>query len=409
VAHDGRTVSTAVTAVRAAAAFGAAVGVGRFVFTPILPMMQEQAHVTPGLGGNLALVNYAGYLAGAFLAMCAPRSVRSRLVLRASGLSLAASLGAMALTTSTATWLGLRLVAGAASALLFVAAAGAVVDRLHGSRGAGWAYAGVGGGIALSGGIALVTEAAAAGHGWRAAWWVAAACTGALVAASWHLADPTGGVAAVPRAEARARGGRWFWLLLASYVLEGAGYIVAGTFLVAAVHETSQAAWGDAPWVGPATWILVGVAAVPSCVLWSALSTRAGRPALLAVALGLQTVGIAALALAPSAATAVVAAVLFGGTFIGATTLTLAAGAHLEVPAAVAILSAAYAVGQIAGPAIATPVLPEGYGAALGIGAGLVALATLAAALTHIGFPAPARVDRPAAPAATPVLKDGVA
>lgn len=67
-------------AVQGAAALAASNGVGRFVYTPILPLMHDQAGLSATSGANLATANYVGYLAGSF----APRLVRSRLVMRAS-------------------------------------------------------------------------------------------------------------------------------------------------------------------------------------------------------------------------------------------------------------------------------------------------------------------------------------
>ena len=42
-----------------------AMGIGRFAFTPLLPLMQHDAGVSLVQGGWLATANYAGYLIGA--------------------------------------------------------------------------------------------------------------------------------------------------------------------------------------------------------------------------------------------------------------------------------------------------------------------------------------------------------
>jgi len=49
----------------------AAMGIGRFAFTPLMPLMQEHEALTLAQGGWLAAANYAGYLAGALLCVFA--------------------------------------------------------------------------------------------------------------------------------------------------------------------------------------------------------------------------------------------------------------------------------------------------------------------------------------------------
>ncbi len=192
--------------------------------------------------------------------------------------------------------------------------------------------------------------------------------------------------AAVPaEAEPRRHFDRRFGVLLLSYSLEGIGYIVAGTFLVAAIKETSSG------WLGNGAWLFVGVAAAPSAALWAWLGGRWSHPTLLVVALMLQAVGIALPAVAGGGAAAIVGAVLFGGTFIGVSTMALAAGRLLQFPGAVAMLTAGYSVGQIVGPVAVTPMLAHGFQYALIAAALVVVAAAVAAALVRMPQPEPAR------------------
>ncbi|OYW89584.1 MAG: MFS transporter, partial [Alishewanella sp. 32-51-5] len=43
-------------------------GVARFAYTPLLPLMQQQSILDDASGGYLAAVNYLGYMSGALLA-----------------------------------------------------------------------------------------------------------------------------------------------------------------------------------------------------------------------------------------------------------------------------------------------------------------------------------------------------
>ncbi|MFD7873632.1 YbfB/YjiJ family MFS transporter [Streptomyces sp. NPDC059766] len=355
-------------------------GVGRFVYTPIMPLMHTRAGLSAGAGASLATANYVGYLGGALAGILAPVLVRSRTVLRGSLLLLTGTLGAMPLTHSTAVWGLLRLLAGLASALVFVVAAGSLLHHLreHPPHLSGWAFGGVGGGIALSGLLVLVLRSVA---DWRAAWWAAAALAAVLAAASWNLPPEEEPVAPAARSGAMPRTHRWFAALFVSYTLEGVGYIVAGTFLVAAIGQGSPGR------LGSVAWVLVGLAAVPSSALWARLGRRWSRPGLLLTALVVQAAGIALPALVGGTAAALGSAVLFGATFIGVSTLALATGAHLRFPRSVALLTAGYSVGQILGPLLVAPILHHGYHRALLLAALVVLAAAAAAAVLRIGFP----------------------
>ncbi|WP_344567943.1 YbfB/YjiJ family MFS transporter [Streptomyces axinellae] len=362
-------------------------GIGRFVYTPILPLMHEQAGLSSALGANLATANFAGYLAGALAGIAAPALVRSTLALRSSLLVLVATLALMPVTHDGTAWFGLRLVAGAASALVFVIAVSAMLSRLqthphpHAHHLVGWGFGGVGAGIALSG---LLVAAVQAASTWQAAWWTCAALAAVLGAPAWRLAlQPEAAgtrTPAAPHAE-RPRTHRWFLALFASYTFEGIGYIIAGTFLVAAIQKDVGGR------LGGGAWIVVGLAALPSCALWTRLARRWSRPALLLTSLTIQAAGIALPALLGGATSALVSAVLFGATFMGVSTIALSIGSHLRVPRAVALLTAGYSIGQILGPLLAAPLLHHGYQQALLLGSAMVLAAATASAAVCVRFP----------------------
>ncbi|MGR3868348.1 YbfB/YjiJ family MFS transporter [Streptomyces graminifolii] len=363
---------------RVAAALAAGMGVGRFVYTPILPLMHTQAGLSTAAGAHLATANYVGYLLGALAGTLLPALVRSRTVLRGSFVLLTGSLAAMAATHSTTVWIALRLLAGVASALIFVVAVSSLLGHLrnHPPHMPGWGFGGVGAGIALSGLLVLALRSVA---DWQVAWWSSAALAAALATAAWNLrpeAPPAPSTDAPDRVV-----DPWFGALFASYTLEGVGYIVAGTFLVAAIGQSSPG------WIGSGAWVLVGLAAVPSSAVWARLGRRWSRPGLLCGALMIQAVGIALPALVGGVAAALVSAVLFGATFIGVSTLALAAGAELRFPRSVALLTAGYSVGQILGPLAVAPLLHDGYRPALLLAAAVVLAAAVAAAVLRLGFP----------------------
>ncbi|MFI9383366.1 YbfB/YjiJ family MFS transporter [Kutzneria sp. NPDC052558] len=352
---------------RSAAALATSMGIGRFVYTPILPLMTAQAGLSAQGGAALATSNYVGYLVGA-LAGALP-VVRRPAAARASLVAIVVTLAAMPLTHNVILWILLRFIAGLASAVTFVAAVGSALHHLreHPAHLPGWAFGGIGGGIALSGVVVLVLRAVG---DWSTAWWSSAALAALFAIPAWGMHPEPEIQSTVDIVSGSTR---QFAALFTSYSLEGVGYIIAGTFLVAAIDQTSPG------WLGSGAWVIVGLAATPSAALWAWLGRRWSRPWLLVVALLVQAIGVALPALLDNVAGALVAAVLFGGTFIGIATLSLATGAELRFPRSVALLTAGYSAGQIIGPLAAAPLLHNGYQPALVLAAAVLVAAAAAA------------------------------
>lgn len=390
-----KTPSVWAVVVPGAAAMALAMGVGRFGFTPILPLMQDQAGLAPAQGAQLATVNYLGYLLGAVLALVRPAVTSSALAFRVGLIVQVVSLAAMAATTAVPAWALARLGSGVVSAVVFIAVAGVVAAQLShgGSRSGGWVYGGIGGGIALSGVLVLALERAGT---WSTAWWACAGAAAVLGAVAWILPVGTApGTAPGPvpapatrtgsGAPARARPGlrRSFVALVVSYLLEGAGYIIAGTFLVAAIRATSPG------WIGSSAWVVVGLAALPSSALYARLASSFRPATVLRTALLVQAVGMLLPAVFSGSGAALLAGVVFGGTFLGIVSLGMGTGARMGVPRSAAILTIAFSIGQILGPLAAAPLLGGGYAPALVLGAVIVTVAAIPTLLIrHDGHPA---------------------
>ncbi len=360
-----------------AAAMAMAMGVGRFGFTPILPLMQDQAGLAPDQGAQLATANYLGYLLGAVLALVWPATASTRFAYRAGLVTQVVSLAAMATSTSVPVWAAARLCSGIASAMVFITVAGAVAARLscRGSNRGGWVYGGIGGGIAVSGVLVLALEHTGT---WTTTWWACAATATALGAAAWTLpvgrapaptptAAPKAGSVALPPSRSYASGS--FVALVVSYFLEGAGYIIAGTFLVAAIRVTAPG------WIGSGAWVLVGLAALPSAALYARLARSFPPATVLRIALLFQAIGMLLPTVFPGSAAALLAGIIFGATFLGIVSLGMGTGARMGVPRSAAILTIAFSAGQILGPLVAAPLLRYGYTPVLVLGAVIVALA----------------------------------
>nr|WP_033241214.1 YbfB/YjiJ family MFS transporter [Nocardia carnea] len=369
----GRTVGVA-----AAAGLAAAMGVGRFVFTPLLPIMTESAGISAGEGALIATGNYAGYLVGALLLARRP-GLGTRALFLTWSLLLVASEVAMAATAEVWAQTGLRFIAGVASAAIFIACASTVAQHRAEGASPGVAFAGVGAGIA---GTGIYTLFAAPHVSWQGLWIGSAVLTAILLVPALLL-DIRPETRPVDSADTGSGGpvARRAWrLLLGSYFAEGVGYIIVGTFLVAAVSGSGSAS------AGASVWILVGLAAAVSTVAWHAVSGRIGTGPALVTALLVQAAGTAAAAVSDSVAAAVVAAVAFGGTFMAVVVLTLDLARRLGIAHAAAVLTAAYATGQVLGPLLVVPLVDASFTSAFALAASIIALsAALARAATRIG------------------------
>ncbi len=364
---------------RGAATLLVAMGLGRFAFTALLPAMQAEAGFGDADAGLMASLNLAGYLAGVFWAGRAAPTARPILFRAALAVAVLCIAG-MGLPLGLWVWDGLRLAAGLSSGLLFVLATAFVLERgaATGPTGAALHFAGVGTGIALSGLVAQLLPDP------RLAW-------GFLAVVALLLALPANGVpgeslrrsGAGPTAAPRLRWSGLFLLLFVAYALEGLGYIVTGTFLVAILRRLPETAH-----LASFAWILAGLAAIPSPLVWTRLAHRFGAWATLAVAYLVQAIGIL-LPLTGSPAAALVSAVSYGFTFIGITGVSIALAARLQPGAAAratALVTIGYGVGQVIGPWAAGLVATGASGFALPlIGAGaVVAGSALLSAAGHL-------------------------
>lgn len=375
-----------------------AMGIGRFAYTPILPAMQERFDFSNTAAGALASSNYLGYLLGALLAAFVPSSRLQGMVLRTSLWTIVTVTVFVGLTTDFSAWLALRFVAGLAGAGVLVLGSAVILEELSRRdqlRFSGILYTGPGIGIALSGLVVLglngmLTQEDAA---WRAGWLVLGFLAFALVfpCLAWlprgrAVRQSTGH----PRDSAAPREGKVgstdrvatganlsLALLGLAYFLEGAGYIVTGTFLPVIVEDLPGLGG-----LGAGAWVLVGLTAVPCTVLW-AEAARLGAARALGTAFILQAFGIFLPALSSAWWAAAGSAVLFGGTFTGITALTLPYARQLAGPRgtslAIGLLTAVYGIGQILGPLVAARLADSagGFGYALVASSVAVALGGL--------------------------------
>ncbi|MGG0845996.1 YbfB/YjiJ family MFS transporter [Peribacillus simplex] len=331
-----------------------AMGIGRFAFTPILPLMQKDLSLSNTTAGYIASSNYAGYLLGAILAGAIPFKKYRTNLLRVSLIISILTTALMGLTYSNLLWNVLRFLSGFASAFVLVLASGIVLDKLAAIRKTSWSglfYGGVGLGIFLS---SLMIPSLNHLFRWEGTWIGLAVVSGILAIFVWVWLDETPNVVKKKNKQdmiVKVPPTKWLIWLIIAYGLEGLGYIVTGTFIVSIAEKTSYFHNG-----ATLVWMMVGLAAIPSCLIWSLLAKKWGFIKSLVLAMVLQSLGIAMPAFWMSKTSFVISALLFGATFMGITTLATTLGREMnpsDSSRTIGILSAIYAIGQLIGPTLA--------------------------------------------------------
>ena len=328
-----------------------AMGVGRFAFTPLLPMMLAEGHVSLTEGSWMASANYLGYLLGALSAGRLP--MRAPLLLGLGLLVVIATTALMALPLTPPTWMVWRLLAGMASAWVLITTSSLCLARLDNTR-AGTAFAGVGCGIAVTGIICLVLAVLDVSSAWS--WIFLAAISLAAATGAWPLLTAgiqEKGTAAMPKATAMpAQDQPTQRLLSLCYGLYGFGYILPATYLPAQAHAlvSDPALFGLA-------WPVFGIAAAVSTLLVAGRRLRTvPRRTLWAVSQVVMTIGVLLPLLWPTLAAIIVAAIGVGGTFMVLTMVGMMQEARAVAGASaqrlMAAMTAAFAAGQLAGPLV---------------------------------------------------------
>lgn len=327
-------------------------GVARFAYTPLLPLMQAQAGLGVADAGWLAAINYGGYLSGALLAALIGDLVLKDRLYRIGLLLAVASTALMGLASDPLLWALSRFVAGLSSAAAMLFGTGLILNwliRHHHRSELGIHFAGVGLGIA---GCAAAVAVMQQWLDWRQQWFALTALGALLAIPAWRWLPPpdTSGVTrSGEKLEDNPPSPLFLRVFLAAYFCAGVGYVISATFIVAIVDRLPGLAGN-----GTLVFLALGVAAAPACIAWDLIARRSGELNALILAALLQVAGIL-LPLAGGLAAALAGAMLFGGTFIGMVSLVLTmAGRYYPTRPAKMMgkMTLSYGAAQILAPAI---------------------------------------------------------
>jgi predicted MFS family arabinose efflux permease len=342
------------------------IGIGRFAFTPILPMMQADFGVTVAQGGWLASVNYLGYLIGGLSAMRS--GVRPRLAIRVGLIAIVLCTLAMAFVQHFFAWIVLRTIPGFASAWVMVYVSAWVLEKLtqnNRSDLGGVVYAGVGVGIVIAG-LACLALLRVGGNSDEA--WIALGVIASLIVlVVWPvLGDQRVQGRATSTAPIHDSGSiPEFWRLVLCYGAFGLGYIIPATFLPVMAKQVVP----DPGWFGWA-WPVFGIAAALSTLLAARLGRLMSNRMIWILGNVTMAAGVVVPIAVPDLVGIVIAAVCVGGTFMVITMVGLqearkVAGNRARV--LMGAMTSSFAFAQILGALLVSSLahLPNGFTYAL--------------------------------------------
>lgn len=331
-------------------------GVARFAYTPLLPVMLEQTFLNDASGGWLASINYIGYMLGVLIA-ASINDLKLKDKLYRAGLIIAilSTIG-MGLIENYWLWSLMRLIAGLSSAAGLLIGSGLILNwmiRHDYKPELGLHFGGIGLGIAVT---ALLPMWMANRFDWAQQWQAFTLLTIVLAIPAWrwlprptnsHLTEAgTAMVDKVPRTS-------WMLLLYTAYFCAGIGYVISATFLVAIV-DMQPALRGH----GNIVWLVTGLAAAPTCIIWDKIARNIGELKALSIAFVISAVSIvipAIPSIGSSLSGVLLSGFLFGATFtsIVSLMLTMVGKFYPTKPAKpMGRLTLSYGAAQIVAPAI---------------------------------------------------------
>lgn len=328
-----------------------ALGVGRFVLTPLLPLMQTDSDLSLVAGGWLASTNLMGYLLGALL--CTAWSFPPRASLRVGAIAVTVATFGMGLNPTVDAWLAWRFVAGLGSAALIVHGIAWSMARL---RAAGQPllehvmFSGTGVGIVGTG--LLVAALHPLGVSSASLWIGFGVLAAVLFACVWkRLGEPSQARAASGASARPAAPSGSAWTLLLMYGLLGFAYMIPASFLPLIAEQQLHL-----PALREWFWPLFGAATTASTLALRWLPTRVDNRSILAACSASMLVGMLLCVVGHSVVALLLATLLIGAACMPIVMYTMRE-ARLLAPdnpvRLIAALTATFGVGQAAGPIFA--------------------------------------------------------
>lgn len=325
------------------------IGVARFAFTSLLPFMLED-FLTLTYVGILASFNFAGYLAGAVFSIFI-KDINTKVKYFRIGMVLSiVTTFILATTTNETLWLVSRVIAGFGSAMVLIVGGAIVMVKLNfenKTKAMGIHFSGIGFSIVVS---ELISQYILKNGTWSDAWFALSVFAFIVTFYSLYILsfDKVIKKDAVKYTLSKSIFSSYVILLILAYFTEGVGFVVQATFLPDIIN-TLDGLEG----YGNLGWLIVGIAGIPSSILWMRWADRYGSVNVIIIAMGLQIVGILIPTFSTNMGLNLLSGALYGSTFIGLVALFLNLGGQLADKNPVVLMgamTAAYGIGQVGAP-----------------------------------------------------------
>jgi predicted MFS family arabinose efflux permease len=326
------------------------VGVARFSFTSLLPSMLSNEALSLTFAGLLASINYAGYLGGSIFAIFI-KDINTKVKYFRLGVILCVGTTIiMGITTNDILWLLGRVIAGFGSAMLLVVGAAIVMTKLNfkdKTKAMGIYFSGIG--IALVSSD-IISRYVLSFSSWENSWIVLTFC--ALFLAFYPLYILSFDKEVSHKNEKhpfnKALFSPFVLVLIVAYFTEGVGFVIQGTFLPTILKSIE-----GLESIASLSWFLVGLAGIPSSIIWMRLAHRYGSINIIIIAMSLQIIGILIPTLTTNMYLNLFCGILYGATFVGLVALFMNLGGKLAGKNPVMLMGAlttAYGIGQVTAP-----------------------------------------------------------
>lgn len=326
------------------------VGIARFAYTTLLPNMLDNQVLTLTFSGILASINYVGYLSGAIFSIFI-KSFQTKVNLFRFGVIFCIlTTIILGITTNETIWLISRLIAGFASAMLLVVGAAIVMVKLNyenKTKAMGLYFMGIGIALASSD---LISRYVLDSFNWQTSW-IVLSVVGSLLA-FYPLYILSFDKDVKTKNEKHPFDTSLFTpfvlLLIFAYFTEGIGFVIQGTFLPTIIKSIE----GMEDYAA-LSWLAVGLAGIPSSIIWMRLAYKYGSVNIIIIAMSLQVIGILIPTIFTSLIASLLSGILYGVTFVGLVALFMNFGGKIAYKNPVVLMGAlttAYGIGQVTAP-----------------------------------------------------------